>query len=332
MSKDKSEKEIMKRLFLLEEDFNRDPEKAVSGREAFLAQAAAIREKGSIHTKARATSSSLPLRRRTKSLFSSIYASIMIAIAIVMATGIATVQASQRSQPDQFLYPVKIAAEDVALSMTADQVARFNLSADYVQNRASEIMGIFNEGKVPSSQVIARYNAQIQRAVGLAAGLEDEDAVEALGRLQNRLEVQEQSFELLNTEVSDDAMKARATILEVVHGQIDLSKEGQANLPHLRQLIDQKKLTATATIEPTKTKTSPGRGHATGTTGSTETESSCSDSTLSICPNTDTSGISATSTPTDNNGNAFGRTKTHTPPGQVNKTATKTPKPTKTPK
>jgi hypothetical protein len=314
------------------EDFKREPEKAARGREAFLSQAASLREKATVRTRGKTNSATFPLRRRTKSLFSSIYSSIMIALAIVLATGIATVQASQRSQPDQFLYPVKIAAEDVALSMTADQAAQFNLSADYVQNRASEIMLIFNEGKVPSSQVIARYNAQIQRSVGLAAGLEDKAAVEALGRLQNRLEVQEQSFELLNTEVSDDAMTARETILEVVRGQIDLSKEGQANLPHLRELINQDKLTATVTVEPTKTKTSPGRGHATSTTGSNGTGSTCIDTTTSTCTNTGTSGISVSSTPTENNGNAYGRTKTHTPPGLVNKTATKTPKPTKTPK
>jgi hypothetical protein len=325
-AKDKIESELKKNLFLLRNDFPRDLDKTVRGRAAFLSEAQQLRASTSRADKQKSLGrkqgdrSKFPVGQYARPRLFGALTPVLLALIFILGTGWATVHASQNSQPSQLLYSVKLASEDVALKIAADPSAQFNLSVDYVQNRASEIILIFNEGKAPSEEVIGRFASQVERSVEIAAGLPDNNAVDALNRLQNRLETQEQAITYLKVVQSADADAAKVKILGILKEQITNCKVGQTDLVRLRELIRQRQLSndvlvTSTSIQPTATPHAPQISGPTATPGNGNSQAT----------HTRTPGIG------NGQGSESEKTKTHTPPayGQGGKDSiTSTPSPT----
>jgi hypothetical protein len=72
---------------------------------------------------------------------------------LVLILGSGTVFASNSSMPGSPLYPVKIATENVRLSMTGSAVAKAQLYATYAERRVVELGYIAEKGNVKSAQV-----------------------------------------------------------------------------------------------------------------------------------------------------------------------------------
>ena len=62
----------------------------------------------------------------------------------VLGGSLASVNASDRSVPGDFLYPVKIAGEQTRLAFTQDKADRVRLKAEFVDRRVEEIKTIAN--------------------------------------------------------------------------------------------------------------------------------------------------------------------------------------------
>lgn len=320
-SKTMTETELLKRLSLLREDFHRNPERAAAARASFMQQAGELAKPASGLHKQRSstkktgkTPSPQPVLAG-QSRFARVFLSILLAAVFILGTGLATVQASLDSQPDQLLYAVKLASENVALSLTSDPARQFGLAMDYEQNRFSEIMQIIGEGDSPSDKVINRFRSNVERAVGYAAGLSDDKATEALKRLQNRLEVQEEACNLLKMSSSTEIKNAKGEVSSFLGEQIKVTRTGQSDLDWLRKNIKEQKNykgsnSGTSTDRPTPTPTEQDGTAVTESQGNGNSQ--------------------ATHTRTPGSDNGLGNTKTHTPPayGQGGKNSvTSTPTP-----
>jgi hypothetical protein len=200
--------------------------------------------------------------RKERSPMFNTLVTIFLATSLFFGTGVATVAASQDSQPGEMLYDIKLASESVRLNLTPDPATQFVLSLDYVAERADEIVQIFSEGGTPSEDVVARYQVQIEQSMAIAAGLAEEDAIIALTRLQIQLEAETQTFMMIRQNASPESEAAFAQVRTMLEERVRLVQAGETNLLQLReQLQIQEQLN------------NPGQGqqvNGTGGQGSTE--------------------------------------------------------------
>ena len=204
--------------------------------------------------------------RKENSPMISVFASIIIALSLIFGSGAATVAAAQSSQPNQFLYNVKLLSEDTLLNLTSNPESQFNLALDYVSRRAGEIQTMINAGQVPSEQVQVLYQNQIEQATRLAVSLPEDKAIQALEQIQTRLETQLQEFTQNRTNASPEAIAAMTQTQLMLQERVQLLETGQINLAQLRNQIRlQEQLNnpgQAATVEATAqgTQIAPGSG------------------------------------------------------------------------
>jgi|GEM_PF-6333437 len=321
----KIDSELNKKLSLLKEVPERRAEDVAKGRSAFLKEAHHYKVSGVIgQRQLNQPKKSIPVKPallnwRPKMLKVAI--PIILAFVIVFGTGWMVVRASQGSQPNQLLYSVKLASEELALSMAANPADQFDLSSAYMQNRATEIIVLFNKGESPSEEEIQRFVAQVDNSIAIAAGMDDEQAKQALGRIQTRLETQIQAIKLLKVDSLSEAEKSREKILLALQDKLDIVIKGKVNLTWLREKIEEShsKNNSNESQSPTPTLIS-------------STDSHMEPTATSIHGN---SQATHTHTPGAGNnqggGNSGNSEKTKTPPGNSQggkKTPTSIPAPT----
>lgn len=167
----------------------------------------------------------------------SVFTSIIIALSLIFGSGVATVAAAQSSQPNQFLYNVKLLSEESLLNLTSNPESQFNLALDYVSRRAGEIQTLLTAGQVPSEEVQALYQNQIEQATRLAVGLPEDKAIQALEQIQTRLQTQLQEFAQNRTNASPEATAAMTQTQLMLQERVQLLETGQINLAQLRNQI-----------------------------------------------------------------------------------------------
>lgn len=327
-TKNKIDPKLNKKLSLLKEVPERSAENIAKGRSAFLKEAHQYKVKSSGVIGQRQLNQSQK-KMSLKSVFLNwhpqmlkVAIPIILAIAVIFGTGWMVARVSQGSQPDQFLYSVKLASEEMALSMASSPADQFDLSSAYMQNRATEIIVLFNSGESPSDETIQRFGAQVDDSIALAAGMDDAQAVEALGRVQTRLETQIQAIKLLKVDSLSDAGKSREKVLTVLQEKLDIVIKGKGNLAWLREKLkeeSQSKSNSKDSGSPTPTLTPDVNSN------SQPTETSIHGNSQATHTRTPGAGNN------QGGGNSGNSEKTKTPPGNSQggkKTPTSTPAPT----
>lgn len=69
-------------------------------------------------------------------------AAVLAVLVIALGGSIASVNASERSLPGDWLYPIKIAAEQTRLALTSDKADKLRLKTEFVGRRLEEIKGV----------------------------------------------------------------------------------------------------------------------------------------------------------------------------------------------
>lgn len=89
------------------------------------------------------------------------------------------------SMPNDFLYPVKIAREDVALWMARDYTQRTRLQTEFMTERVREARVVANASRdsVMVAEALNRYKANVQRVRQSAVSVEREKAMEVAAKL-----------------------------------------------------------------------------------------------------------------------------------------------------
>jgi len=309
------EPDVELRLFILTEDHKRDPQKAAAGKEAFLTNAQQLRRE--MKSRQDKRTSKAPVNYRSglaKSPALRMMLPILMAVALVMGTGVVTVAASKNSQPDGMLYGVKLASEDMTLELSGDSVKRFEFASQFVQNRSDEIFALIEEGKIPSDEVVTRYQAQIERALKMAINMSDDEAViSALASLQFELEAQKNALVGSMFVQPEELGVVVRELLIMVNQYVNVCTKGQENLAWLREQY-QPLNTSENTVESLQASSTPqpAGGNNSGNNGNPQ------------ATHTRTPGAG------NSQGGGIGNTKTHTPPawgqgGKDTRTPTTTP-------
>ncbi|MFC2019373.1 DUF5667 domain-containing protein [Chloroflexota bacterium] len=102
------------------------------------------------------------------------WATVVTAIVAILVIGSGTVAAAGNSMPDTPLYPVKLAAEQVQLTLTSSSLGKAEFNAKLADRRVSEILYLADKGKqqqvVATVQRLDGHIVQIAGLVGAVAG------------------------------------------------------------------------------------------------------------------------------------------------------------------
>ena len=176
----------------------RSPQAAADGRARFLSQAAAQPAR-----KMAALPVSASQERRHSGWFDklfrkelpkmSVLATVMLIVALVFGGSGAVYAAAQDTLPDQPLYGLKVAGEDLQLKLTANEQNRLELALKFSQRRVGEMEKMANAGKEIPASVQARWQQQVQECVQLAYNLPEESArTRAMLQIHEQLQTQAQ--------------------------------------------------------------------------------------------------------------------------------------------
>ncbi len=150
----------------------RDPEVAARARDQFLARVDALGPPRPSVVGARS--------RLAKALAASrslawAVASILLAVALLLGgTGVA--YASQNALPAEPLYPVKIAIEDLQLSLSSDEAVDAYLLLQFIQRRVNEMTALVGEERFEYISIpVARYNDSLLQLATIIIGYLDRD-------------------------------------------------------------------------------------------------------------------------------------------------------------
>jgi len=191
-SSDLDDQSLNRQLEVLRKTPPRDAAAAMRGRNAFLAEAAAIRDeleykrrRGFIAWLSRSIKQRINLGRNKNKPNASpgplpaparlIYAPLIpvVVTALVSAAVIATAQSSLPHQP---LYSIKLWSEDVQLLLTTDPSHRLDLLIAFANRRTAELEALRQRQELPSSQFMQRFRDQVDEALRLVMGQANPDA------------------------------------------------------------------------------------------------------------------------------------------------------------
>jgi len=100
---------------------------------------------------------------------------VAIALALLLVGGGGTVAAAAGSMPDEPLYPVKIASEQVRLALTPSSLGKAELYANLADKRVAEIIYVANKGDARQVELVTqRLNYVLTRiAILVSARMEE---------------------------------------------------------------------------------------------------------------------------------------------------------------
>ncbi len=212
---------IQRRLAPLREAPERNPEKAAQGRNDFLIQARRLAAAQAGQAPVSATVLSRlngwiarirnPFQREERYSMFATLSSILVILALVFGGAGATVYAAQDSLPDQWLYPIKTATEDVRLELTRQAQQRLELALSFADRRVGEIVALRAAGEAIPQGVANRLESQINLALRIAAGMDPEHLPQALLQIRSHLARQERLMEMAQNGMAgaDDPLLSR---------------------------------------------------------------------------------------------------------------------------
>jgi len=198
----KLEIEIQNQFKVLRDIPVRDADAVIAGREKFLSQAAEIRanlpvskSEGSRHSnQSRNLSTLFGLRKEPLPMLAQIGLAILLAFTLLAGGGGATVYASQSSQPDDLLYPVKTWSEDIRYQLTNSEMEQLQLSLEFTERRLEELQ-LMQQNQTPAEDaLIERLQLHIQNSLQLMTQLQlsEQDQLQIRDRLRTQDQLMEQ--------------------------------------------------------------------------------------------------------------------------------------------
>lgn len=196
---DELEQEIFEQLTPLREVPSRQPQAVKAGRERFLAQAAEIRASLPVSKPAdlrlskqkRTFSTLFGLRKEPVPMIAQIGLAIVLAVTLLAGGGGAAVFASQTSQPDEFLYPVKTWSEDVRYDIAASETQKLQLAVEFANRRLEELQAQQMNQQPVNEAVVQRLQLHVEESLQLMTRLnlseEDQQQIREQLRTQDRL-------------------------------------------------------------------------------------------------------------------------------------------------
>lgn len=164
---------------------------------------------------------------------------IILIASIILGGGGVTTVAAQSSQPDQPLYGVKILSEDVRIQLTADPQEKLELALEFANRRIEEMQLMTQSGSDIPTSVQARYQEQLEIAMQLAAGMPNEQAVQAMEQIRTRLQTQNQALQQVEVNGSNTALMILQQTRQMIQDRLSWVEEGLTNPDLLQERLRQ---------------------------------------------------------------------------------------------
>jgi hypothetical protein len=113
----------------------------------------------------------LPVRKPAGAFsFRHWWVSVATALAVIVFGGTGTVFAANSAQPDNILYPVKLATESVRISLASSDQAKAELYAEFADRRVSEIVTMASKG---NAEAVEKATDHLDHQLVAMAGVVD---------------------------------------------------------------------------------------------------------------------------------------------------------------
>jgi hypothetical protein len=170
---DELDKDLKEKLDLLHETPPRDPVKALQRREEYLKQVKYLQYGKPVFTIA-----SLLNSRAWKTLFSRRPSLVPFAAAVLLIFwlvfgSVGTVYAAQDSLPNDLLYSIKLAGENLRLALTADTEDRISLLTSYADRRLQEATILDEQGQPIPVELATLMDGYFNELISLTASLDE---------------------------------------------------------------------------------------------------------------------------------------------------------------
>ena len=200
----------------------RRPRAMEDGMAGFLAEAASLDPIVSVPAERRHSEWKSIFSRKAPLKMSTI-ATVLAIFTMLFGGTSATVYAAQGSLPDQALYGVKLASEDVRADLTTNNQSRMNLMMTYAGRRLQEAQQLAAQGKSIPATVWERMDGQYYTALRMAAGLNDAQLRQQLPRMHDWMTANLATLAQLSNDprYHDDVSRVQATYqnyLQLVSG------------------------------------------------------------------------------------------------------------------
>ena len=177
-------------------------------------------------------------------------------IAIALAFGVllggagVTAYAAESSLPTEPLYGLKILGEDARFQLATQTQTQLELALEFANRRMEELAATPPTETGVIEQTANRYQTQMQLALQLAAGLDDEAIIPALQQVQNRIQHQQQTLTQMQTNAPENGVMTQ--LRQMQQEQLRLVEEGLVDPQQLRNRL-RIQLHARQTEEPVET-------------------------------------------------------------------------------
>lgn len=172
----------------------RRPAAEQAGLSIFLSEAATLRGQAlaravSLEPRRRPTGWRFNLFQKEITPMNLIATLVLVASLALGGTG-ATVYAARDSLPNEPLYGVKLAAEDLRLGLSRDPQTQLVVLLELTQARSQEMLRLAEAGQAVPPAVAARLQTQLEATLQRAAGLADAQLAGALAQVQQQVQAQ----------------------------------------------------------------------------------------------------------------------------------------------
>ena len=192
----------------------RSPRAVEDGKAKFLAEAQLLQPAISRTPERRHIEWKTIFSRKVQPGMATISTLLLIFTLLFGGTG-ATVYAAQGSLPDQPLYVVKLASEDVRAGLATNNQTRSDLMMNFADMRLEEALQLAAKGKTIPGMVWERMDKQFDSALHAAAGPDDEHMRQQLVQIQVRIAIDLAKLTKLSNDsrYSGDVVKVQVTLL-----------------------------------------------------------------------------------------------------------------------
>ena len=235
MRKNELDTNLKNKLDNLKQVPGRNPQVVSQGKANFLKQAVSLKANQRQNGWNNNLFSSISTKERLPML-KPIMAVILV-IAILFAGTAGTVYAAQGSLPDQALYKVKTWSEDLLLGVTRSPQTQLEQNLNFADRRIMEIAGMQAAGTPIPQQVQTRLQAQLNQALNLAAGMDDQQMIMELAHIRLRTEVQLQMMSMLMAGDSNPPDPVMAMVRTSLQQQLQMAVQGNEDAEAFRMQV-----------------------------------------------------------------------------------------------
>ncbi len=266
--------ELIKKLESLRSTSPRNPLRVQSGRMRFLDEASKYEWPVSLDAKKRHKKCSakfsdhfLLTRREGKPVMNLLTATIVI-LTLVFSSGGITLVAAQNSQPDSAFYGIKLFTENVQMKLVSEPSEKVEIALNFAARRIEEMTTLVENGEIIPETTTARYQQEVEQAIQYAVNQPNDQAVQALEQVRERLNVQLQALEQINAGGLQENLRLLTQTREMTRERLQWVENGIQDPQQLRDQLrerekDQERL-RTCTVTPvnpgTATPQGPGGG------------------------------------------------------------------------